>query len=293
MPLRHPDEFTHHEAQLDGIKIHYVREGRGPPLMLMHGWPGFWWEWYKCIGTLANDFDVIAPDMRGYGDSEKPDLNDLSKYHLNVVTDDHAKLLQHLGIAQAYMVGHDYSALIMHKFVRRYRGMTIKGLTIDPIVPGFEERYLSVSHFPESWYSQFHQLDMAVEVVSSSRAATQAYFKHFLSHWSYNKNLITNEEMEIYTDNFVKPGNIQGGFNFYRANLSLTSAPWTELDRTISNVPMTFLAGMGDTVVRSIWTDQVTNWYNNYTIEYVPDGGHFLMMEKPEIVVDRIRRMRT
>jgi pimeloyl-ACP methyl ester carboxylesterase len=230
--------------------------------------------------------------MRGYGDSEKPDLRDLSKYNLNVVTDDHAKLLQHLGIKQAYMVGHDYSALIMHKFVRRYRDMTIKGLTIDPIVPGFEERYLSVSHFPESWYSQFHQLDMAVDVVSSSRAATKAYFKHFLSHWSYNKNLITNEELEIYTDNFVKPGNIQGGFNFYRANLSLTSAPWTELDRTISNVPMTFLAGMGDTVVPSIWTDQVTNWYNNYTIEYVPDGGHFLMMEKPEIVVDRIRRMK-
>ncbi len=188
MPLRRPDEFTHHEAQLDGIKIHYVREGRGPPLMLMHGWPGFWWEWYKCIAALAEDFDVIAPDMRGYGDSEKPDLRDLSKYHLNVVTEDHAKLLQHLGIKQAYMVGHDYSALIMHKFVRRFRDLTIKGLTIDPIVPGFEERYLSVGHFPESWYSQFHQLDMAVDVVSSSRAATRAYFKHFLSHWSYNKN---------------------------------------------------------------------------------------------------------
>jgi pimeloyl-ACP methyl ester carboxylesterase len=292
MPLRRPEEFTHHQAQLDDIKIHYVREGHGPPLVLMHGWPGFWWEWYKCIGGLANDFDVIAPDMRGFGDSEKPDLHDISKFHLNLVTDDHAKLLQHLGIDRAYMVGHDYSALVMHKFVRRYSNMTIKGLTIDPIVPGFEERYLSVSHFPESWYSQFHQLDMAVELVSSSRAATRTYFKHFLSHWSYNKNLITDEEMEIYTDNFVKPGNIHGGFNFYRANLSLASVPWTELDRTISNVPMTFLAGMGDTVVRSIWTDQVTNWYNNYTIEYVADGGHFLMMEKPEIVVDRIRRMK-
>ena len=98
--------------------------------------------------------------------------------------------------------------------------------------------------------------------------------------------------MEIYTDNFVKPGNIHGGFNFYRANLSLTSVPWTPLDRTISDVPMTFLAGMGDTVVPSVWTDQVTNWYNNYTIEYVPDGGHFLMMEKPDLVVDRIRRMK-
>ena len=76
---------------------------------------------------------------------------------------------------------------------------------------------------------------MAVEVVSSSRAATRAYFKHFLSHWSYDKNLITDEEMEIYTDNFVKPGNIHGGFNFYRANLSLGRCPghlWTAPSRT-------------------------------------------------------------
>jgi pimeloyl-ACP methyl ester carboxylesterase len=292
MAVKRPEEFSHFDAQLDGIKIHYVRQGSGPPLLLMHGWPGFWWEWYKCIDELAKDFDVIAPDMRGYGDSEKPDLNDLSKYHLNVVTDDHANLLKSLGIDQAYVVGHDYSALVMHKFVRVYRDMTIKGMTIDPIVPGFEERYLSVAHFPESWYSQFHQLDMAVEVVASSREATKAYFKHFLSHWSHNKALVTDEEMEIYTDNFVKPGNIHGGFNFYRANLSLTSAPWTPLDRTVSDCPMSFLHGMGDTVVPSVWSDQVTNWYNNYTIEYVPDGGHFLMFEKPDIVIDRIRQMK-
>ena len=293
MPVRRPEEFTHHEAQLDDIKIHYVREGKGPPLLLMHGWPGYWWEWYKCIGPLAEHFDVIAADMRGYGDSEKPDLNDISKFTLDIVTDDYAKLLKHLGIERAYVVGHDYSALIMHKFVRLYRDMTIKGLTIDPITPGFELRYLSVPHFPESWYSQFHQLDMAVELVSSSRAATKMYFRHFLSHWSHNKNLITDEEMEIYTDNFVKPGNIHAGFNFYRANLSLTSVAWTQLDRTISDVPMTFLQGMGDPVVPSGWSDLVTPWYNNDTIEYVKDAGHFMMMEKPDVVVDRIRRMKS
>ena len=74
MPVRRPEEFSHHYAQLEDIRIHYVREGSGPPLLLMHGWPGFWWEWYKCISALAESFDVIAPDMRGYGDSEKPDL---------------------------------------------------------------------------------------------------------------------------------------------------------------------------------------------------------------------------
>lgn len=290
MAIRHPGDFKHSEARLPDITIHFVREGSGPPLLLMHGWPGFWWEWHKCIGPLARDFTVIAPDLRGYGDSEKPDLKDLSKYHLNEVTDDQANLLRHLGIDQAYVVGHDYSALVMHKFVRKHRSMTIKGLTIDPIVPGFEARYLSVGHFPESWYSQFHQLDMAVELVSSSRQACKTYFRHFLSHWSFDKEVITDEEMEIYTDNFMKPGNIQGGFNYYRANLSIASQPWTALDRTISDVPMTFLQGMGDTVVPSTWTDLVPGWYSNYTMEYVPDGGHFLMMERPDVVVDRIRR---
>lgn len=293
MTVRRPESFKHYEAKLDDITLHYVREGKGPPLLLMHGWPGYWWEWYKCIEELAKSFDVIVPDMRGYGDSEKPDLKDLSKFHLNLVADDHAKLLKHLGISKAYVVGHDYSALVMHKFVRVYRDMVIKALTIDPVVPDFELRYLSVGHFPESWYSQFHQLDMAVELVSSSREATKIYFKHFLSHWSYNKNLITDEEMEIYTDNFVKPGNIHAGFNFYRANLSVSSIPWTPLDRTISSVPMTFLQGMGDTVVPSIWTDLVAKWYNNYTIEYVPDSGHFMMMERPDLVIDRILRMKS
>jgi len=290
MAIRRPESFKHREAKLPGIKIHYVREGSGPPLLLMHGWPGFWYEWYKCIDGLAQHFDVILPDFRGYGDSEKPNLEDISKFHLDLVTEDQANLLQHLNIPKAYVVGHDYSALVMHKFVRKHRDMTIRGLTIDPIVPGFEGRYLSVGHFPESWYSQFHQLDMAVKLVSSSREACQIYFKHFLSHWSYNKNAFTDEELEIYTDNFMKPGNIHGGFNFYRANLSLTSRPWTALDRTISDVKMTFLQGMGDTVVPSVWTDLVAGWYNNYTMEYVPDGGHFLMVEKPDLVVDRIKK---
>ena len=70
--LRRPEAFKHHYAQLRDIKLHYVREGSGPPLILLHGWPGFWWEYHRNIGPLAKDFDVIVPDMRGYGDSEKP-----------------------------------------------------------------------------------------------------------------------------------------------------------------------------------------------------------------------------
>lgn len=288
--IRRPEDFKHHTVQLKDVKMHYVREGKGPPLLLWHGWPGFWWEWHKNIGELAKHFDVIVPDMRGYGDTEKPDLKDIQSYHLNHVVEDYAQLMDALGIKQAYIVGHDYASVVAHKFIRKYRNRVIKACIMDPIVPGFGPRYLSPGHFPESWYSQFHQLDMAVDVVSSSREATKRYFKHFFSHWSYNKDLITEEEMEILTDNFVKPGNIHGGFNFYRANLSMTSNPWTPLDRTISDLPTTFLWGMGDPVVPSVWSNDVPLWYNNYTMEYVPDGGHFLMWEKADLVNDRLKK---
>jgi hypothetical protein len=73
----------------------------------------------------------------------------------------------------------------MHKFVRKYRNRVIKAMTFDPITPEFGPFYLGVPHIAESWYSQFQQLDMAVELVTSSREACKIYFRHFLNHWAY------------------------------------------------------------------------------------------------------------
>ena len=116
--LRRPEAFTHHHAQLPDITLHYVREGSGPSLILLHGWPGFWWEWHLNIGALAKDFDVIVPDMRGYGDSEKPPLDQPKLFGPDYVVDDIDALMEHLHVKQAYLVGHDWAAIIVHKFVR-------------------------------------------------------------------------------------------------------------------------------------------------------------------------------
>ncbi|MDO8309061.1 MAG: alpha/beta hydrolase [Actinomycetota bacterium] len=289
MAIRRPEDFKHHEVQLADIKIHYVREGSGPPLLLLHGWPGFWWEWSKVIGPLAESFDVIVPDLRGFGDSEKPDLKDLSKYSLDRTTDDQAGLLDALGIDQAYVVGHDYAAIVVHKFIRKYRERVIKAAIFDPITPDFGPFYLGIPHIAESWYSQFHQTDMSVELVTSSREACKIYFKHFMDHWSYRDTLLTDEELEIHVDNCMKPGNVNGGFNYYRSNLSVTSNPWTDLDQTSTDLPVTMLWGVGDPVVPAILVDQVPPYYSNYTMELIEDGGHFMMVEKPDIVIDRLK----
>lgn len=288
MTFRRPEDFQHHTARLDDITIHYVREGSGPPLLLLHGWPGFWYDWAKVIGPLAKHFDVIVPDLRGYGESEKPPLDQIDLYHLDLAVEDQAKLLRHLDIKKAFVAGHDWSSFIVHKFIRRHRGLLDRALIINPIVPGFEGPWLSNAE--ESWYAQFHQHPVAVELVSSSREATRIYYKHFFDQWSFRDELLTPDELEVYVDNFVKPGNIEGGINFYRAALKGSRPTWTPLDESISDLRVTFLRSLGDIVNRSVWSDTVTRWYNNYTIEYFAESGHFQMIETPDLVIDRLRR---
>lgn len=291
MTLRRPEEFQHFNVQLPDVNIHYVREGSGAPLVLLHGWPGFWWEWYKVIGELAKNYDVIVPDLRGYGDSEKPKLDDISLYTLEHGIDDIEALLGYLGIEDAYIIGHDWASLLIHKFVRKYPSRVKKVINFDPITPNFGPFYLGFPHMSESWYSQFQQLDMAVELVSSSREACTIYFRHFFNHWSYSKNLLTPEEMEIYVDHFMKPGNIHGGFNWYRANLAVTSDPWSAIDKHLSDAPMTFIWGCADPVVPPSNSPDIPQYYNNYTMEYVADAGHYMMVEKPELVISRAREI--
>lgn len=291
MTFRRPEDFDHHEVQLQDVKIHYVREGSGQPLLLLHGWPGFWWEWNKVIGPLAENFDVIVPDLRGFGDSEKPDLNDLSQYSLDKVADDQAALLDALGIDKCYIVGHDFGSIVLHKVIRKFEDRIIKAAIFDPIAPNFGPVYFGMGHLHESWYSQFHQLDMAVELVSSSREACKIYFRHFMNHWSYTDNLLTDEEMEIHVDNCMKPNNIQGGFSYYRANIRPTADLWTELDEKKSDLPVTMLWGLGDTCVPyEPLIDGIPDYYSNFTMETVEDAGHFLMVEKPDIVIDRLTK---
>ncbi len=226
MTVRRPEDFKHYEVQLPEVKIHYVREGSGPTLLLLHGWPGFSWEWRKVIGPLSEYYDVVVPDLRGFGDSEKPDLSDLAKYSLERTTDDQAGLLDALGIDQTYVVGQTtlQSSFTSSSAVPREGH---KGGDLRSHYARFRPFLSWLPHIAKSWYSQFHQTDMSVELVTSSREACRIYFKHFLDDWSYRPPLLTQEELEIHVDNCMKPNNVHGGFNYYRSNLSVTSDPST------------------------------------------------------------------
>lgn len=285
--MRRPEDFKHDTVQLKEVQIHYVREGSGAPLLLLHGWPGFWWEWRKVVGPLAESYDVIVPDLRGFGDSEKVDLPDVSKYSADVLMEDQAEFLDALGLDQVYLVGHDWGGIVAHKFLRKHPERVVKAAIFNPITPSYGAS--SGAYVEEDWYFLFHQLDMALELVSLNRESRRLYYKHFLDHWSYQAPLLTEDELEIFVDNYMKPGNVHGGFNVDRANFAPDSQSWSDLDMASSDLPVTMLWGVADPVVPPA-VDDIEKYYSNYTMELVDDCGHFMMLERPDLVIDRIKR---
>jgi pimeloyl-ACP methyl ester carboxylesterase len=275
------DGFKHEYPTINGLRYHYVRQGSGPPLMLVHGWPGFYYEWHLNIGPLSERFDVVVPDMRGYGYTEAPDLKPEEGYTPAVFAEDIRGLLDHLGWDEANFVSHDFGAVWVQQFARTFRDRVNRLVLFDPPYMGIGARWMEFAHIPQVWYQSFHQLPWAEELVGSSREATRLYVSHFLSHWSHDKDLWSPQEIDEYVEAFSQPGVIRGGFNCYRA--AFRGGWMTQGDPKI-HVPTLVLWGDDDAVLPFAWSDKLGDFFPDLTLRKVENAGHFMMREKPEEV---------
>jgi pimeloyl-ACP methyl ester carboxylesterase len=123
-------------------------------------------------------------------------------------------------------------------------------------------------------------------LVGSSRKATEVYLRHFLSHWSYDKSLWTDEEIERYVDAFSQPGALRGGFNCYRA-MFRTMGRALQGDLTI-RAPTLVLWGDSDPIFPAAWSDKLSEFFPNVTLHNVPQCGHWVQREKPDLLHEAI-----
>jgi len=281
------DGFKHEYATINGLRYHYVRQGSGPPLMLVHGWPGFYYEWHEVIGPLSEKFDVVVPDMRGYAYTDKPDLAPEEGYTPAVFAQDIAALLDHLGWDKANFVTHDFGAVWVQTFARTFRDRVDKLVLFDPPYAGIGARWLQPSYVRETWYQSFHQLPWAEDLVGSSRKATELYVRHFLSHWSHDKDLWADEEIEEYVEAFSQPGAIRGGFNCYRAAFRSAGTAFGGGDPKIY-APTMVLWADDDAVLPFAWSDHLGDFFPDLDLRKVENAGHFMMRERPVEVTQAI-----
>ncbi len=285
-------DWNHQTVNANGISIHYVRHGNPAddsrtPLVLIHGWPEFWYTWSKTIPALAETYDVIAPDLRGFGDTEKPDtLPRMTDYVRDLVG-----LLDALGIERAGLIAHDVGAYIAQGFAMAYPDRVSGLFFFNCPYPGIGKRWVDPTSVNEIWYQSFNQLDWAPALLRSSPEACRLYFGNLLAHWSGDPDTFT-EELDIWVENFLKPGNLEGGFAWYRslndARLALIrdGAP----RRPKIAVPTYVYWGGKDPVLRAEWTDRLDDYFTHVTVEIAEDAGHFVHYETPDAANERIDR---
>lgn len=270
-------------AKVNGITIHYFRKGTGQPLILLHGWPEFSRVWRHNIGPLSERFDVVTPDLRGFGDSSKPDGAPEKAYRVDDHVEDLKGLVDALGFKRIGLVAHDVGAYVAQAFARKYSERLIGLFFFDCPYPGIGKRWRDADHIKEIWYQTFHTMPFAADLVGHSRETCALYFKHFLDHWAHEPGRFSEEDLEAWTDNFMKPGNLAGGFAWYQAAREARLEQMRHGAPILPkiSVPTRVRWGESDSVLRVDWSDRLNDYFSDVDFAPFPGVGHFGMYEKP------------
>jgi pimeloyl-ACP methyl ester carboxylesterase len=276
-------DWDHRTAVVNGINMHYVTQGEGPPVVLLHGWPEFWYSWRHQIPVLARQFTVIVPDMRGFGYSDKP----LSGYDTRTAASDIFELTRFLGHGQVSLVAHDIGARVAFRFTLDHEDAVSRLALIDSTPPIEQLGPQSPAVVRERWHSYFHQqFDLPEKLIEGRE---EIYLRHILRDWCINKYPISDAEVAEYVRAYSQPGALRGGFSYYRAAAYEDPPHWqADAERTMAT-PMLFLFGarrartaevMGAGPLEEAWR----RFFPNATAKHMGNYGHFLQWETPEAV---------
>jgi pimeloyl-ACP methyl ester carboxylesterase len=271
--------MEHLKIEANGANFHLVRAGGGKPLLLLHGWPEFWLTWEPVMARLADRFMMIAPDLRGFGDSDKPD----GPYGPEGHAADMLALMERLGIARFGVVGHDVGGAAMQHLARRAPDRVAGLFFFDFVYPGIGPRMAAPDRLNHIWYQSFHQMEMAPGLVGASRESCRLYIAHFLKGWSHRKAAF-DDVLDDFTDNFFRDGNLAGGFAHYRASHAgrVAMMKGEALLLPPIHVPTCVRWAEHDPLFPYAWTDRLGETFSNVDVAMFPDVGHFPHREDPD-----------
>ncbi len=278
--------MEHLTIQANGAAFHVARTGNGPTLVLLHGWPEFWATWEPVMHRLSDRFTVVAPDLRGFGDSDKPQGPWGAADHAA----DMIALLDALGLDHFGVVGHDVGGAVMQPLARAIPNRIAGLMFFDFVHPGIGARMGTPDRLNEIWYQSFHQMPFAVDLIGTSRDACRMYLGYILRHWSHRKDAFDGV-LEDWVDNFMKPGNLAGGFAYYRAahagRMAMIAGTSTILPPI--DIPTCVRWAEHDVLFPSQWTDTLGATFTDLDSAIFCDVGHFPHREDPDRAAAEIR----
>lgn len=285
-PMPDVPGVRHSDVSANGVRLHVAEAGEGAPLLLIHGWPQHWYEWRELIPPLAERHRVICPDLRGFGWSEAP----RGPYDKETLARDMLALLDELGLDRVRVVGHDWGgwagflmALFAPERVERLIALNIA----HPFGPSDTLR--AAASMWRFWYQGAVSLPVVgprfVRLLGTlPRHPVTRFVGGSPGPWN-------NEETRIFLDQFLEPDRAAATTALYRTFV-LRELAWQvsgRYRRLRLTVPTRLIWSTGDQVIREPIVTGFEPYADDMTLERVPDGGHFIVDEVPELVLARVR----
>src|ERR687895_859601 len=274
-------ELTHHYANLGDVRLHYVEAGEGPLVLLLHGFPQFWYQWRQQIPALVEaGFRVVAPDMRGYNLSDKP--LGVRTYRVELLARDVERLILACGERMASVVGHDWGAIVAWIAAMRHPGRVRRLAILNVPHPArFLDGLLSPGQLLRSSYMFFFQIPRLPEEVI--RAGDFALLRSALRRDPVRPEAFTAEDIERYVEAMARPGALTATLNYYRALLRNPRETQTLLERI--EAPVLVIWGERDRFLSRRLADPPLLWVPNLLrVERLPDASHWVAEDHPREV---------
>ncbi|MBA0038732.1 alpha/beta hydrolase [Pantoea sp. BIGb0393] len=285
-PFAPLDGFSHHYATVDGVRLHYVSGGNvnGETLLLLAGFPQSWFAWRQVMALLGDRYFIVAPDLPGQGDSDKP----LSGYDTTSLAQKVQGLMQQLNHSRYYLAAHDVGAWVAWPYATLYGDQVKKLALLDAGIPGVtlpEALPATPDKAWKTWHFAFHLLPDLPEVLIEGRETV--YLEWFLKRKAASPMVFTDEDMAEYTRLLQQKGAIRAGMAAYR-EVTVSAAQNRDLLRERGKLTLPLLAISADQGSIADMALPLGEFAANVTGIKIAHCGHFIPDEQPQALAEAL-----
>lgn len=263
-----------HFMEINGIKMHYLIEGKGNPIVLLHGYAQTSHMWKPLIAMLAKTHTVIAPDLRGFGESSKPSQG----YDKKTLAQDVHALISALGYNKIQLVGHDIGLMVAYAYAVQFTETVERIVLMDAFLPGVGD-WKSVWLMRDLWHFHFYG-ETPLKLVAGRE---RTYLEHFWNDFAADRHKsVSEQDRQFYAKAYAQPGAMSAGFEVFRA-FEQDAKDFEIFSKQKLTMPMLVISG--EKASGEFLVQQARMVDNHVTGVIIKDSGHWLIDEAPEQVM--------
>ena len=275
------DEVEHGYVNNNGVKIHYATVGQGPLVVMIHGFPDFWYSWHHQMEELKDNFKVVAIDQRGYNLSDQPKAE--SSYAMPNLVGDVAAVIRHFGEEKANIVGHDWGGLVSWQFALALPEMVENLAILNLPHPNGMNRELANNE------EQQKNSDYARRFIAGKSTDPDIFFGLPMNPQTLAGWVTDPLKREAYIEAFQR-SNFDGMLAYYKQNYPRGADLNSDADVPRLNMPVLVFHGLEDKALHSDGLNNTWDWIDaDTTIVAVPGAGHFVQQDAAELVSNTLK----